>query len=133
VEQFALSTSLAVSHTKSRYLLIHWDAKNVSMPFSLITKETPEKYLGYTIGPEGFESIAVGLISRITSLLKEMPTDNCQHDCTIQIKSITMKCLLHISILSLVSYHIIKSCIDLNIYEKNQKLRVNVSFELSFD
>jgi hypothetical protein len=53
--------------------------------------------------------------------LKEMPTDNCQHDYTIQIKSITMKCLLHISILSLISYHIIKSCIDLNTYEKNQK------------
>jgi hypothetical protein len=50
-----------------------------------------------------------------------MPTDNCQHDYTIQIKSITMKCLLHISILSLISYHIIKSCIDLNTYEKNQK------------
>jgi hypothetical protein len=54
-------------------------------------------------------------------LLKEMPTDNCQHDCAIQIKSITMKCLLNIIILSLVSYHIIKSYIDLNTYEKNQK------------
>jgi hypothetical protein len=53
--------------------------------------------------------------------LKEMPTDNCQYDCIVQIKSIKMKYLLHISILSLVSYHIIKSCIDLNTYEKNQK------------
>jgi hypothetical protein len=44
-----------------------------------------------------------------------------------------MKCLLHISILSLVSYHIIKSCIDLNPYEKNQKYWVDVAFELSFD
>jgi hypothetical protein len=62
-----------------------------------------------------------------------MPTDNCQYDCIVQIKSITMKCLLHISILSLVSYHIIKSCIDLNTYEKNQKYWVDVDFELSFD
>jgi hypothetical protein len=53
--------------------------------------------------------------------LKEMPTDNCQHDYIAQFKSITMKRLSYISILSLVSYHIIESCIDLNTYEKNQK------------
>jgi hypothetical protein len=62
-----------------------------------------------------------------------MPTDNCQYDYIVQIKSITMKCLSHISILSLVSYYIIKSCIDLNTYDKNQKHWVDVAFELSFD
>jgi hypothetical protein len=44
-----------------------------------------------------------------------------------------MKFLLNISILSLVSYHIIKSYIDLNTYEKNQKYWVDIAFELSFD
>jgi len=70
LEQFAHSTSLAVSRAKSRCLPVHWNATNVSLPFSFVTKEAPEKYLGYTIGPEGFESSARGLISRITSLLR---------------------------------------------------------------
>jgi hypothetical protein len=39
----------------------------------------------------------------------------CDAFCIVQIKSITIKYLFHISILSLVSYHIIKSCIDLDI------------------
>jgi len=72
LEQFAQSTSLAVSRTKSCCLPVHWDATNVSLSFSLITKEAPEKYWSYTIEPEDLESSARRIISRIILLLRRL-------------------------------------------------------------
>jgi hypothetical protein len=96
VEQFVRSTSLAGSRAKSCCLPVQWNTINVSLPFSLVTREAPEKYLGHTFGLEGFESSARGLISRITSLLRRLkPTYFPDNSKVTIIRSYTLPVLTH--------------------------------------
>jgi len=71
IRHFCEAVAMKVSSSKSKCLPLKWNPR-FPLPYQIVDRQHPERYLGYLFNPEGQTSATSSLISNITTTLTKL-------------------------------------------------------------
>jgi hypothetical protein len=71
IRHFCEAVAMKVSTSKSKCLPLKWNPR-FPLPYQIVDRQHPERYLGYLFNPEGQTSATSSLISNITTTLTKL-------------------------------------------------------------